>query len=673
MIMLKAKQEGMVAIVVVTMVIIILSLTTLGFSKIMDRGFRQAIDRELASGANYAAESGINDARHYVADHIADNTLDSIDTAGSCLQNLDNDLTRPPQFIKKGSLSGDYNGPTSTDELIKYTCVMINTKPKEITYPINAGETKLFKVYADTASLNKLYFSWTNANTCDDISATSCNPQPLPNYPKFPKESDLSADQTGVLKANIYRVPQDINSSSDVNATLTSLARSYILFPNAGATGGASAAVATVDYAATNGNVIKGNCHKDNLTQDPTIFGYKQSKPRYCNAGVVNLPGPPTVPTVTVTADNTNLTKNAAGTASTNIRWSVTGATSCNASADPANSGWTGSEDVGINKQTPVTLTTSTNFYLSCTGPGGSRNGYVTVNTTAMAATSTVRGGDFIVCNPRGDPDGDNNPPGVACSRTGSSVYNTNDYEASYTTFDKLPSGQYKVSINYGNAIINGYGTPPCGIYNFNVGLYFTVFHTSRHIDNWQLPPCGNTLEYPTTIGLPDSLSRATGPTLFAFWNNNQWVDDGAGTRYDPNFRIDTITLTQVVTADVAPALNPPATTADPADTSFYYVQLTALYKDLDVSIQGADASNAALSLKGAQTTIDVTAQGNDVLKRLKSTVDIDNQYSLPSFAVQSMDTICKKVRLPKIGASSFGDSYIDDSPANNSDSACKL
>jgi Tfp pilus assembly protein PilX len=73
------NEEGLVSIIVVTIVIIILSLMTIGFAKIMDREFRQSLDRELAVQANYAAESGMNDARNYIASGV------DVDTAGNCL------------------------------------------------------------------------------------------------------------------------------------------------------------------------------------------------------------------------------------------------------------------------------------------------------------------------------------------------------------------------------------------------------------------------------------------------------------------------------------------------------------------------------------------------------------------------------------------------------------
>ena len=55
------KEQGFVAIIVAALIMIILSLITIGFTRIMQREQRQSLDRQLSRQALYAAESGIND------------------------------------------------------------------------------------------------------------------------------------------------------------------------------------------------------------------------------------------------------------------------------------------------------------------------------------------------------------------------------------------------------------------------------------------------------------------------------------------------------------------------------------------------------------------------------------------------------------------------------------
>lgn len=56
------QQRGFVSIVVCLIIMVILSLITVGFARLMSREQRQAIDRQLSTQAFYAAESGVNDA-----------------------------------------------------------------------------------------------------------------------------------------------------------------------------------------------------------------------------------------------------------------------------------------------------------------------------------------------------------------------------------------------------------------------------------------------------------------------------------------------------------------------------------------------------------------------------------------------------------------------------------
>ena len=85
----------------------------------------------------------------------------------------------------------------------------------------------------------------------------------------------------------------------------------------------------------------------------------------------------PPPPTVTLTADSTNLTSGQ----STTLRWSSTDTTDCFASL-----GWSGFK--ALNNTSPGEstgpLTTTTSYRLDCTGPGGSASDSVTVNVSVL-------------------------------------------------------------------------------------------------------------------------------------------------------------------------------------------------------------------------------------------------------------------------------------------------
>ncbi|NCU41116.1 MAG: hypothetical protein EOM19_00115 [Candidatus Moranbacteria bacterium] len=90
----------------------------------------------------------------------------------------------------------------------------------------------------------------------------------------------------------------------------------------------------------------------------------------------VTPPPPPPVPTLTFTADSTNIPYNTA----TTLRWTSTSATSCTAT-----NAWTGAKAVNGNQSTG-NLTSVKTYILTCTGTGGSVSKSVTVNVSTQPA-----------------------------------------------------------------------------------------------------------------------------------------------------------------------------------------------------------------------------------------------------------------------------------------------
>ena len=84
-------------------------------------------------------------------------------------------------------------------------------------------------------------------------------------------------------------------------------------------------------------------------------------------------------PTVTISANPSSVQSAQAST----LSWSSTNADSCNASATPANSSWSGTKGVSGTQSTGA-LSTNTTFTLTCTGAGGTatQSTTVTVQTT---------------------------------------------------------------------------------------------------------------------------------------------------------------------------------------------------------------------------------------------------------------------------------------------------
>jgi hypothetical protein len=275
----RINQKGLVSIFVVMIIMSLLALVVISFTRLMNRELRGALDRELATQANYAAESGLNDARAAVDKAVKNDALASLDTNGKCVN-----LSSPsPPFVLNGSLSGHYNNDIN-DKLIEYTCVIIDIKPKAIIDTINRGESKVYLLDASSPLAN-LYLSWEN-KVYDGAPA----PLTAAGKPRLPEEGDVGTNQTGLVRAELYPVTNALgaaNSTDVQNNTLNNLSRTYFLYPNAaGPTTPGN--ISTHPYDAQNGQLWRGNCNAANRTTG-NYLPYPQALGKYCNFKWANV------------------------------------------------------------------------------------------------------------------------------------------------------------------------------------------------------------------------------------------------------------------------------------------------------------------------------------------------------------------------------------------------
>jgi hypothetical protein len=570
------NESGLVSIITVSIVVIILALMTTGFAKVMDRELRQSLDRELAVQANYAAESGMNDARNYISKEA------SSDTAGDCLKTNALNGTQTPYFVDNGNVS------TDAGSLVKYTCVNIDTNPKELVYDIAAGQSKIIRV-ATSDVLDKLYFSWNNKQA----SATS-NATALPGTGSYPPESYWSTagheEATGVLRTTIYPVSGTaaLPVDGDQNATLETLASNYFMYPN-----GNGAGLVGSTSIAKNGISVPGDCNVGNFTFTPLSIPYKTK--HFCNSVLTDL-APTIVPnpnaiTVSLTATPPSVT---VLSGSTQLSWTSTGATSClgvSFRINIAAAGSWGSQPKPLNGIESVSPGESTEYILRCSNAAG---------VTAEASVAVKR-------------------------------------------FDGYP--------------IQATANVIASATSVTAGSPVTITYNSSSANVCRLANSSNYSNFRGTTGLTSNaitIPSVGASTTFAVICSPDPTDPVRGS----------------AAAGVSVNVIPPLVPSSPP-SAFFYVRLTALYRDLTVSVQGANSAGNSVNFKKAQAVVDVTAKGNDVLKRLQSRVSLDPDFNYPQFALDSMDTLCKKLRLPvgPVGPSDYQSAIIDDA---NADSACK-
>lgn len=238
-------EDGLVALFVVGIMIILLSLTTVAFTKLMGRESRQALDRALSTQAYYAAESGINDAKDYL------NTHPQAVLSGSNCDTLSN-LGYPP-----------FLGPNSTDDVNKVTCVTADTTPQQLYFQIPVGKSRIFEMSSAT-NFGGLLFSWDNSNVTGYFGPNYKNNASRNFFPTVAWNGGRPATAP-VLELSYYALP---DTSPDLASQITA-SRTIFLYPShRGGVGASSFGPADQD-----GRIVYNSCHQNNTNLSAVFAG----------------------------------------------------------------------------------------------------------------------------------------------------------------------------------------------------------------------------------------------------------------------------------------------------------------------------------------------------------------------------------------------------------------
>ncbi|MBI4033495.1 hypothetical protein HY379_00670 [Candidatus Saccharibacteria bacterium] len=223
------RQDGIASIIVVFVITILLSLISLGFARLMDRALQNVSNNQLGAAADYAAQSGLNDAIAFVKANQATNITDC------------------SALTQTGTAFGDFfSGKVklTTDGNTKYTCVLVNPVPGDLAFqnipPYNSQVVKLAS--AGSASLNQLMFSW-------QATTNPTSKVPFGSGSQFLTERAWGqGNRPPVLRITLYPI-------SGTTVPVPSQTRTYYLYPRTGAS------VGSVNYSTTaSGNIIGGGC-----------------------------------------------------------------------------------------------------------------------------------------------------------------------------------------------------------------------------------------------------------------------------------------------------------------------------------------------------------------------------------------------------------------------------
>ncbi len=149
----KDKEHGFDAIVVASIKMVILSLITIGFTRMMQREQQQALDRQLTRQALYAAESGINDVYELLNDGD-DSTLAQIEKTECDVSDLPND----------GVISDSTN--------VSYTCALYDKTPAELAYSVSTSDSKVSPLITESGrNFSSITLNWGQEKGLNNVDA----------------------------------------------------------------------------------------------------------------------------------------------------------------------------------------------------------------------------------------------------------------------------------------------------------------------------------------------------------------------------------------------------------------------------------------------------------------------------------------------------------------------
>lgn len=227
------KEQGIVSFIVTLVMMLVISLIVIGFTQVTNRAQREALDRQLATQAQYAAESGVNKVKAII---------DNAAIAGSKMK----------QSCANNGVytAANFNPVVDSTNNVSVTCVLVDTRPKDIKISAEPTSSHIIPINPVDASgaaqsISTLTLTW-SAATGQSTNASDCA--------AFNSAFPTSAGSCGfaLLRMDVLPDVGAPNSDSLVNAQ-----RTYYIKP-VSAVGGA------VDYT-QKGVVVPANCTSNSV------------------------------------------------------------------------------------------------------------------------------------------------------------------------------------------------------------------------------------------------------------------------------------------------------------------------------------------------------------------------------------------------------------------------
>lgn len=231
----KQNEQGFASIVIALVLIIVLALLTVGFAQLARREQQNALDKQLATQANYAAETGYNDAYNDIKSG-AINTNNASDT--HCM----NKVGSLPSELPATALTAH---PTiNSNNGVSYTCLLVSINTTNLELGGTQPGTGKHATFGTSAPLSTITINWGSDDGHNAFPSSYSNV-------KFPILSKWNNGTTGYPP--IIQFSLTPTSSLDADALIANTFNTY-LYPSSHAPDGSTL---TLD-ANNNVDVTKG-------------------------------------------------------------------------------------------------------------------------------------------------------------------------------------------------------------------------------------------------------------------------------------------------------------------------------------------------------------------------------------------------------------------------------
>lgn len=236
---IKHAQDGFVSIIMALVIMIFITMIALGFAFMARQNQYQNQNRVLSTQAFYAAESGVNDTIDYLKNN-------------------------PSHPVRVDSCNGPLGGYTdtigSTNDQVKYTCVLYNTAPTTLEYNLDTQDSRTIRFQSESGqNLRSVTISWQDSQGSNNFATNSQHFLPQNAFSTAnPGNGDSLAMNTGIVRATLIPIFNPMTRADLIGKSMTAF-----LYPKAGPVGSVNSQNYLTSTAITDNNqgvFVDGNC-----------------------------------------------------------------------------------------------------------------------------------------------------------------------------------------------------------------------------------------------------------------------------------------------------------------------------------------------------------------------------------------------------------------------------